>query len=65
MEFYKKFMLFSNIVITIIFMIPIIILCINIINLNFNFQEMKYSLAGSIIEVVYIIVSWRLYRLQN
>lgn len=65
MEFYKKFMLFSNIVITIIFMIPIIILCINIINLNFNFQEMKYSLAGSIVEVVYIIVSWRLYRLQN
>ncbi|CAM2077102.1 MAG: hypothetical protein NSGCLCUN01_01290 [uncultured Clostridium sp.] len=65
MKDYSKFMFVANIVMTIIFMIPISILCINIIRLNFNFQEIKYSLVGSIFGIIYIIVSWYFYKLQK
>lgn len=63
MRIYNKFMLLSNIIITIIFMIPITILFINIVKLNFNFEEIKYSLVASIIGIVYLSFSWYFYRL--
>ena len=65
MKNYSKFMFVANIIMTIIFMIPISILCINIIRLNFDFQEIKYSLAGSIFGIIYIMVSWYFYKLQK
>lgn len=65
MKDYSKFMFVANIVMTIIFMIPISILCINIIRLNFDFREIKYSLVGSIFGIIYIIVSWYFYKLQK
>ncbi|VYU29608.1 Uncharacterised protein [Clostridium tertium] len=65
MKIYNKFMLVSNIIMTIIFMIPITILFINIVKLNFNYQEIKYSLAASIFGIVYLLFSWHFYRLQK
>ena len=65
MKNYSKFMFVANIVMTIIFMIPISILCINIIRLNFDFREIKYSLVGAIFGIIYIIVSWYFYKLQK
>lgn len=65
MKNYSKFMFVANIIMTIIFIIPISILCINIIRLNFDFQEIKYSLAGSIFGIIYIVVSWYFYKLQK
>lgn len=63
MRAYRKFMLVSNIIMTIIFMIPITILFINIVKLNFNFEEIKYSLVPSIIGIGYLSFSWYFYRL--
>lgn len=63
MRAYRKFMSVSNIIMTIIFMIPITILFINIVKLNFNFEEIKYSLVPSIIEIIYLSFSWYFYRL--
>jgi hypothetical protein len=65
MRIYNKFMLVSNIIMTIIFIIPITILFINIVKLNFNFHEIKYSLAASIFGIVYLLFSWYFYRLQK
>ncbi|GAA0109959.1 hypothetical protein UT300015_29750 [Clostridium tertium] len=65
MRIYNKFMLVCNIIMTIIFIIPITILFINIVKLNFNFQEIKYSLAASIIGIVYLLFSCYFYRLQK
>lgn len=65
MRIYNKFILVANIIMTIIFMIPITILCINIVKLNFNFQEIKYSLAASIVGIIYILTSWYFYILQK
>lgn len=64
MKNYNKFMLVANIILTIIFMIPIATLFINIIKLNFNFYDIKYSLAASIIGIVYLSLSWYFYRLH-
>ncbi len=65
MRIYNKFMLVCNIIMTIIFIIPITTLFINIVKLNFKFQEIKYSLAASIIGIVYLLFSWYFYRLQK
>lgn len=65
MRIYDEFIVVANIIMTIIFMIPITILCINIVKLNFDFQEIKYSLAASIIGGIYIITSWYFYMLQK
>ena len=41
MKIYKKIMFLCNVIMSIIFMIPIIILFTNILKFNFDFQEIK------------------------
>ena len=65
MKFYNKVLFIGNTIMTLIFMIPIVILCVNIAKSNFNFEEIKYSLAGSIIGIIYILTSWYFFKLQR
>lgn len=65
MKFYNKIMLIGNIIMTLIFMIPIMILFVNLAKYNFNFEEIKYSLAASVFGVIYISTSWYFFKLQK
>lgn len=65
MKFYNKFVLIGNTIMTLIFMIPIVILCVNLAKSNFNFEDIKYSLAASVIGVIYILTSWYFFKLQK